>query len=124
MELTVVIADDSFAPRNVLKAAVINDCGFTVVGEATNGQQAVDLCRALRPDLAILDVNMPVLDGNAAAEIIEREGLAKRIIMVTLARQALSGYRARGFGTLGKPFTDRALLAREIRRVADGIAAH
>jgi two-component system, response regulator PdtaR len=121
MSLKFVVADDDWAARNVLKAAVVVDCKFKLVGEAENGVIAVELCRKLRPDVVILDVNMPPMNGDDAAKIIISEGLAKKVIMVTLSRQALPEFAKLGYGVLPKPFTDRSLLAKEILRVvSDG----
>lgn len=119
--LRFVVADDHYATRGVIKARIIIDCGFSVVGEAENGEQAVDLCRELRPDIAVLDVNMPPCNGDEAAEIITREGLVRTIIMVTLEKLALPGFRKLGYGAVAKPFKDPTPLIREIKRVTGGL---
>ncbi|MDE2099947.1 MAG: response regulator transcription factor [Patescibacteria group bacterium] len=113
-----IVADDSQIARGMLEGAIVNDCGHEVVGEALNGQQAIALCRELRPDVVILDVNMPPLNGDEAAETIRSEGVAGKIIIASLARHCLPGFKARGFGTLAKPYK-REQLAREIREVLD-----
>lgn len=118
--VTFVVADDSLGPLDVLRAAVEIDCGYKVVATARNGQLAIDACRIYHPDAVLLDVNMPVLGGDQAAATIRAEGLAKYIIMVTLARQARREFHRLGYGFVAKPFNDRALLAREIRKVIDG----
>jgi two-component system chemotaxis response regulator CheY len=81
-EFTCLIADDSeFARRTIAK--VLTAIGGNVVAEATNGQEAVDLYTKLHPDLVLLDVTMPVLDGvDTLRKILEADGSAK-VIMVS-----------------------------------------
>ena len=66
---TVVIAEDETLIRMDL-AEMLAEEGYDVVGQAGDGQKAIELAEELRPDLVILDVKMPVLDGIAAAEAI------------------------------------------------------
>lgn len=113
-----VIADDSGIARGILRGAVVVDCGYEVVGEARNGQEAVDLCDRLHPDVVILDVNMPPLNGDQAAAIIEKRKSAGRIIIASLAQQSLPRFREMGYGTLAKPFK-REQLGREIRGILE-----
>lgn len=81
-EFTCLIADDSaFARRTIAK--VLEAIGGNVVAEAANGQEAVDLYTKLHPDLVLLDVTMPVLDGvDTLRKILETDGSA-RVIMVS-----------------------------------------
>lgn len=65
----VLIADDAVFVRKVL-AEMLNSARRTVVGEAATGHEPVDRCYEVRPDVALLDLNMPGLDGLAAAERI------------------------------------------------------
>jgi response regulator NasT len=83
-----------------------------VVGEATRGDDAVELVRALRPDLAILDVKMPGLDGLAAARIITGERLAAVLVLTAFSQRELVE-EARDAGALAylvKPFQEKDLI--------------
>ena len=71
----VVIAEDEALIRMDL-AEMLGEEGYDVVGQAADGQRAIELARELRPDLVVLDVKMPVLDGIAAAEVIAGERIA------------------------------------------------
>src|SRR6266702_2269019 len=73
--LRVVIAEDEALIRLDLKE-MLEEEGYTVVGEAGDGEQAVELAREHKPDLVILDVKMPKLDGISAAEKIAEESIA------------------------------------------------
>lgn len=68
--ITVLLADDQALIRTAVAELVHHEDGLTVVGEAANGQQAVDQVRALRPDLVLMDIRMPVLDGIGATRAI------------------------------------------------------
>jgi response regulator NasT len=86
---------------------MLEEEGYTVVGEAGDGQQAVDLAREVSPDLVILDVKMPVLDGISAAEKIAAEGIAP-VLMLTAFSQRDLVERARDAGAMAylvKPFS-------------------
>jgi AmiR/NasT family two-component response regulator len=84
---------------------MLREAGYDVVGEATNGQEAIELAENLRPDIAILDVKMPVLDGISAAEkIID----IAPVLMLTAFSQRDLVERARDAGAMAyvvKPFT-------------------
>ena len=90
---------------------MLADEGYDVVGEAGDGQQAVDLAERLRPDLVILDVKMPVLDGIAAAERIAGQRIAP-VVMLTAFSQRDLVERARDAGAMAylvKPFSQSDL---------------
>lgn len=71
--IRVVIADDSSFMRTALRRMLESDPAFSVIGTAKNGQEAIDLCKQLRPDVLTLDVEMPVLDGLNALKRLKAE---------------------------------------------------
>ncbi|CAM3745763.1 ANTAR domain-containing response regulator [Streptomyces albus] len=102
----VVIAEDEALIRMDLKE-MLEEEGYTVVGEAGDGRRAVELAREHRPDLCILDVKMPELDGISAAEKIAEESIAP-VLMLTAFSQRELVERARDAGAMAylvKPFS-------------------
>ncbi|MGG2465423.1 ANTAR domain-containing response regulator [Streptomyces sp. RGM 3693] len=102
----VVIAEDEALIRLDLKE-MLEEEGYSVVGEAGDGQKAVELAREHRPDLVILDVKMPILDGISAAEKIAEESIAP-VLMLTAFSQRELVERARDAGAMAylvKPFS-------------------
>ncbi len=105
-----MIAEDEALIRMDL-AEMLADEGYDVVGQAGDGQQAVELAELLRPDLVILDVKMPVLDGIAAAERIAGQRIAP-VVMLTAFSQRDLVERARDAGAMAylvKPFSQSDL---------------
>ena len=108
---SVVIAEDEALIRLDLKEA-LDELGYAVVGEAADGAQAVALAEQLRPDLVILDVKMPVLDGISAAERITAARIAPVVIVTAFSQRDLVE-RARDAGAMAylvKPFSPSDLL--------------
>ncbi len=102
----VVVAEDEALIRLDL-VEMLTEEGYDVVGQAGDGEEAVRLTQELRPDLVVLDVKMPVLDGLSAAEQIGRAGIAP-CVMLTAFSQAELVERARDAGAMAyvvKPFT-------------------
>jgi response regulator NasT len=102
----VVIAEDEALIRMDLGEMLAEE-GYVVVGEAADGARAVELAEELRPDLVILDVKMPVLDGIAAAERIAQARIAPVVILTAFSQRELVE-RARDAGAMAylvKPFT-------------------
>lgn len=107
----VVIAEDEALIRLDLKEMLEED-GYIVVGEAGDGESAVKLAGELRPDLVILDVKMPILDGISAAERIVSERIAPCLILTAFSQRELVE-RARDAGAMAylvKPFTKSDLV--------------
>ncbi|HEX6557323.1 MAG TPA: response regulator transcription factor [Ktedonobacteraceae bacterium] len=80
----IVIADDHELARAGLRALLTDQRGFELVGEASNGQEALLLCRRLQPDLALIDVRMPGMDGLSTCRAIKQECPATSVILVTM----------------------------------------
>jgi response regulator NasT len=107
----VVIAEDEALIRLDLKE-MLEEEGYSVVGEAGDGETAVKLAEEHRPDLVILDVKMPVLDGISAAERIAKSRLAP-VLMLTAFSQRELVERARDAGAMAylvKPFSKSDLV--------------
>ena len=107
----VVIAEDEALIRLDLKET-LDELGYEVVGEAGDGERAVALARELRPDLVILDVKMPVLDGISAAERIAAARIAPVVILTAFSQRDLVE-RARDAGAMAylvKPFSSTDLM--------------
>jgi DNA-binding NarL/FixJ family response regulator len=79
---SVVLADDQALVRSGLRA-LLEARGVDVVGEAEHGRAAVEAARALRPDVLVMDIRMPVMDGIAATREIVAAGLATRVLVLT-----------------------------------------
>ena len=102
----VVIAEDEALIRMDL-AEMLAEEGYDVVGQAADGARAIELAEEHRPDLVILDVKMPVLDGIAAAERIARDRIAPVVILTAFSQRELVE-RARDAGAMAylvKPFS-------------------
>lgn len=78
----VIVADDSRVIREKLKL-ILKNSEFEVIGEASDGKQAVTLCELLEPDIVTLDFNMPKLDGVKVIEILRENDFEGKIIMLT-----------------------------------------
>lgn len=107
----VLVAEDEAIIRMDL-SEMLREEGYDVVGEAENGQVALDKARELRPDLVIMDVKMPVLNGLEAAQDIARERIAP-VVMLTAFGQREFVEKAREAGAMAylvKPFTKADLV--------------
>jgi response regulator NasT len=107
----IVIADDESLIRLDLRE-MLTHLGYDVIGEAGDGRSAIDLARRLRPDLLIMDIKMPDVDGIAAAEELTRERIAPVVLVTAYSDQGLVD-RAREAGVVGyvvKPFREAELM--------------
>lgn len=85
-KLNIVIADNESIIRMDLKE-MLEEAGHTVVGESINGIKAIELTRKLKPDLVIMDIKMPEMDGITAAKIIADEKLAPVILLTAFSQK-------------------------------------
>ncbi len=86
---TILIADDSAMVRTIIRQAIERDTDFVVCGEAVNGTDAVSKAKELSPDLIILDVIMPGLNGIEVAGILRYAQPKPRIVLVTMYAEDL-----------------------------------
>jgi two-component system, response regulator PdtaR len=106
----VVAEDESLIRIDIVE--ILRDNGFEVVGEAADGEKAVALAEELRPDLVVMDVKMPLLDGISAAEIITKKKIAPVVLLTAFSQRELVE-RAAEAGALAyvvKPFTPSDLI--------------
>jgi two-component system, NarL family, nitrate/nitrite response regulator NarL len=99
--VSVVIADDQRLFAEALDAILSGDRRIAVVGRASNGQEAVDLARSLEPDVVLMDIAMPVMDGLEATREIGRERPETRVIVLTGSDSRQDVSRARTAGAAG-----------------------
>ncbi len=119
MALRVLIADDALFMRNMLRDIFVK-AGFEIVGEATNGVEAVERYRELRPDLMTMDIVMPLKSGIEALQQITAEDAGARVIMCSALGQeslVLEAVQAGAADFIVKPFKEERVLD-VVRRVA------
>jgi NarL family two-component system response regulator LiaR len=118
----VLIADDHAVVRDGLAAIIAGDPGLKLIGQAVNGAQAVELARALRPDVLLLDLIMPVQDGLSAIADLRRDNPAARILVLTGYAEDDQVFPAIKAGALGYMLKDapREQLLQAIHDVAAG----
>lgn len=110
--IRVIIADDEPITRMDLKEMLESE-GYQVIQEAADGFDAVEACKKHRPDLILMDIKMPLLDGFAAARIINEEMLADTIVILTAYSEKDFVEQAKSVGADGylvKPIEERALI--------------
>ncbi|HET8776330.1 MAG TPA: response regulator transcription factor, partial [Candidatus Limnocylindria bacterium] len=123
--ISVLIADDQELVRAGLRMILDGQDDLRVVGEASHGREAVDRCVGLRPDVVLMDIRMPGLDGiEATREIASRAGATPRVLLLTtfdLDEYVVRGLRAGASGFLLKTASP-ADLANAVRTVHAGAA--
>jgi DNA-binding NarL/FixJ family response regulator len=121
--IRVVLADDERLVRAGFRMILMGEPDITVVGEAVDGREAVDVVRRVRPEVVLMDIRMPELDGLAATrQILDAPGTPPRIIVLTtfdLDEYVFEALRSGASGFLLKDAPEHQLLA-AIRVAADG----
>lgn len=110
-KLRVLIADDEPIIRLDLKK-MLEDCGYDVIGEAGDGLKAVEMARTHKPDVVLMDIKMPEMDGIDAARIITEEKISPVLLLTAYSQIDLIG-RAKDAGVysyLVKPFKEADLM--------------
>ncbi len=121
MPIQVLIADDHRLLRESLRRAMADE-GLEVVGIATNGVEAVELAGALRPDVVLMDITMPEMDGLEAAARIGKDLPGLPVLMLTMHADAEFVRHAVNAGAAGYLVKDASsrTIADAVRRVAAG----
>ena len=122
MSITVVIADDQAMVRAGLRSLLADESNISVVGEAVDGASALAAVHHHRPDVVLMDIRMPVLDGIAATRQLVGDGSGTRVLVLTtfdLDEYVFDALRAGASGFLLKDSTAEQLVA-AVRTVAAG----
>jgi DNA-binding NarL/FixJ family response regulator len=121
-EIRVMIADDHPVVRQGLRQTIESDSTLKVVAEAGDGQAALAQIRELKPAIAVLDVDMPQLDGLGVAREIRKKRLAVEIVFLTIHNEEDLFHAAMDLGSKGYLLKDSALteIVQALRAVAEG----
>lgn len=121
-EITVVVVDDHPLFRQGVVETFSMERDIEVIGEASNGEEAIAIIRALRPDIAVLDINLPGMNGQQVTRQIITEKIPTQVILLTGyddVEQAIHSMRAGASGYCSKDVQPQHLM-RAIREVANG----
>lgn len=121
-EISILIVDDHALFRQGLRRILESDHGFTVVGEATDGSEAIQMARELHPNIILMDISMPHLNGLEATQKIKRHLPETDILLLTMHEDPFlqeEGLRMGASGYILKKSVDRELFE-AIRRVRSG----
>ena len=121
-EIRIVIADDHPLVRDGLRRAIEAHANFTVVAETGDGLTALDRIQSLNPDVAVLDIDMPVMSGFDVARALREQGLATAVIFLTIHREEDFFNEALDVGAQGYVLKDSAVsdIVTGIKAVAAG----
>ncbi|WP_053366455.1 response regulator [Bacillus sp. FJAT-27245] len=97
----VLICDDHPHAREAISAMLDGNEDFTIAGQARNGQEAIELCRKLNPDLVLMDINMPGVSGLEATKRIKEEFPSLKIIMLSVSDDVADLFTAVQYGAQG-----------------------
>src|SRR5580658_6242562 len=100
-KLRILIADDHALVRRGARAVLQARCGWRVVGEASNGREAIEKTIELKPDVALVDIGMPELDGVEAVRQIRQAAPDTKILVLTMHDSDLMVHRALEAGASG-----------------------
>lgn len=110
--MRIIVVEDEPVTRMDIRC-ILEDAGFEVLGEGKDGFDAINLCTSYHPDMVLMNINMPNLDGVSAAKIIRRDKLCKCVVFLTAYSDDIfiEGAKKSGvFGYVVKPIDEKSLL--------------
>lgn len=121
-EIKIILADDHPVVRQGLRLMIESEQQLSVIAEADNGRQALELIEKHQPQVAVIDVDMPEMDGFAVAREINRKRISVEIIFLTMHSKAEIFYAAMDLGAKGFVLKDSAVsdIVASIKAVASG----
>jgi two-component system nitrate/nitrite response regulator NarL len=121
-KIRIVIADDHPIVRDGLKKLLSLEHDFEIVGEAVNGQQAINIVHRLQPDILLLDLRMPELDGMATLQALQSDPSRTKVIILTASEERTDFVQAMRLGSRGILLkqTSPDLIIKSIRKVHAG----
>ncbi|SHE52430.1 two component transcriptional regulator, LuxR family [Seinonella peptonophila] len=97
----ILICDDHKHARKAMQLILSSDPSFEIIGEATNGREAIQLTQEMQPDVILMDINMPTLNGHHTTKVIKDRFPQVKIVMVTVSDDALDLFEALKKGAQG-----------------------
>ncbi|WP_122646069.1 ANTAR domain-containing response regulator [Enterococcus mediterraneensis] len=118
----IVIVDDEPITRLDIRDIVL-EAGYEVVGEAADGFEAIEICKKTKPDVVLMDIQMPILDGLKAGKKIAQDGLANGIVFLSAYSDTENTEKAKKIGAIGylvKPLDEKSLVPTLEMSIAKG----
>ena len=121
MGIRILIVDDHEIFRRGLRSLLESHLGWEICGEALDGQDAVDKARQLQPDIVVLDITMPRLNGLDATKLIRKDAPGARVVILSQHQPALMREVALSAGA--GAYVTKSEVSRELLRAIDGLIA-
>ena len=120
--MTILLADDN-APSRELMREILEACGYDVA-EATNGREALDLISKSPPDIVLLDLQMPVMDGFAVIHAVRSDERLRLLTVIALTASAMLGDRERAIAAGFDSYIAKPIILEDVRNQIRQVTTH